>query len=136
MCIIGVLSQIIIYIGILNINTSPYIKTITGSLVLDHLKHWYEEYHEEFYWSSYTSMVWCCSHLYGNLISMFRIEIIHFNRMSIAVNALILSSVLSKLLFRLEVTLMFHCFSKALGSNNEFLFSSLVLRTLRSADCN
>ena len=32
---IGVLSQIIIYIGILNINTSPYIKTITGSLVLE-----------------------------------------------------------------------------------------------------
>ena len=42
-CIIGVLSQIIIYIGILNINTSPYIKTITGSLVLELLKHWYKE---------------------------------------------------------------------------------------------
>ena len=55
--ILGVLSQIIIYIGILNINTSPYIKTITASLVLQLLKHWYKEYHEEFHCSSYTSVM-------------------------------------------------------------------------------
>ena len=33
--------------GILNINTSPYIKTITRSLVLELLKHWYKEYHQD-----------------------------------------------------------------------------------------
>ena len=63
---IGVLSQIIIYIGILSINPSPYIKTITRSLFLQRS---FKTLISRIPWKvRYRNVSIILYHLYGNFI--------------------------------------------------------------------